>query len=164
MFLAAVAWLALAVFLPLLWLKSKVTLPRSFFYGTAANDKETPCRRSVKAPANALVNSPSNGVKTAYEMLKYAVKLHSSKPLFGQRDINRIVEEERQVVKKVAGVEKTETKTWKFFELSSYSWMSFSEVSEATLQIGKKQQQAGGEGGGTRGDNHGNIANLCYSF
>lgn len=137
MFLAAVAWLFLAVFLPLLWLKSKVTLPRSFYSGTAANDKETPCRRSIKSPANALVTSPSNGVKTAYDMLKYAVKLHSAKPLFGQRDINRIVEEEKQVVKKVAGVEKTETKKWKFFELSSFSWMTYGEVSEATLQIGK---------------------------
>ncbi len=48
----------------------------------------------------------------------------------------RIVEEQKNVTKMVAGVEKTELKTWKFFELSGYEWLTNAEILEKTHQIG----------------------------
>eukprot|EP00842_Homolaphlyctis_polyrhiza_P004789 jgi/Hompol1/5310/HPOL_004318-RA len=47
------------------------------------------------------------------------------------------------VTKMVAGVEKTEKKIWKYFELSDYKWMTYGEVDKATHEIGSGLRKLG---------------------
>lgn len=48
--------------------------------------------------------------------------------MFGYRDVEKMVEEEKEVKKMVGGKETSEKKVWKYFQLSGYRYVSFSEL------------------------------------
>ncbi|KAJ3215821.1 long-chain fatty acid-CoA ligase [Clydaea vesicula] len=135
-------WVAIAVVPPVLYLYSKVSFPRAVAVGSTGGENETAVLRSAKSP-NTLLAVPTAQILTLYELLKNSSTVYKSKNLFGQRDIKGTVEEEKQVKKVVAGVEKVETKKWKFFELTKFSWMSYKEVFEAAKEIGSALRHLG---------------------
>ena len=67
--------------------------------------------------------------------MRAAARTHGTKNSFGWRDIVSIHEEKKDVKKVVGGKEVTETKTWKYFELSDYKYLNFVQVKEAALEV-----------------------------
>ncbi|KZT01844.1 long-chain-fatty-acid-CoA-ligase [Laetiporus sulphureus 93-53] len=102
--------------------------------GPAKVDGETRIRRNALTK-DKLVTQPWEGIDTVYDVLMYAARTHGTKDAYGTRDIVDVHEEEREVKKIVGGKEITEKKTWKYFELSDYKYISFLQVKEAALEI-----------------------------
>ncbi|CAG8484402.1 9547_t:CDS:2 [Scutellospora calospora] len=96
---------------------------------------ETPMRRSLISP-NKLVDSPSENVKTLYDMMQYSVKTHGNKAAMGYRKVESIVEEEKEVTKFVGGEEIKEKKIWKYFQMSPYTYLTYEDVNEEIKNIG----------------------------
>ena len=116
--------------------KNMYGFPGSVEVGTSASPdgEATPIRR-LALTKDALVTRPLDGIDTACDVLDYAARTHGTKNAFGWRDIVDIVEEKKEVKKVVNGKEVTETKTWKYFHLSDYSYISFLQVQEAAREI-----------------------------
>jgi long-chain acyl-CoA synthetase len=93
-------------------------------------------RRCAIAQDN-LVTQPFEGIDTVFDIVSYAARVHGSRNALGWRDVEKIVEEDKEVKKMVEGKEVTETKTWKYFQLSDYKYINFVEVKEAVSEIGR---------------------------
>jgi long-chain acyl-CoA synthetase len=93
----------------------------------AANAAESGVRR-LAITRDELVTRPFEGIATAHDIIEYAARTHGEKPSLGWRDIVDIHEEAKEVKKSVDGKEVTETKTWKYFQLSDYKYLNFVEV------------------------------------
>ncbi|GLB35700.1 putative AMP-binding enzyme [Lyophyllum shimeji] len=99
-----------------------------------ANANEGPTRRLAIA-CEALVTQPSEGVETVFDVLQYAARTHGSSRAVGWRDVVRTHEEQKEVKKVVDGKVVTETKTWKYFELSDYKYISFVEFERMVADL-----------------------------
>ncbi|RDB17641.1 Long-chain-fatty-acid--CoA ligase 2 [Hypsizygus marmoreus] len=102
----------------------------------AAAEGEGPTRRCTLS-VDKLVTQPFEGVDTVYDIILYAARTHGTRNALGWRDILSIVEEEKEVKKLVDGVEVTEVKKWKYFQLSDYKYINFVEVKEAVSEIAR---------------------------
>ncbi|KAJ3082478.1 long-chain fatty acid-CoA ligase [Quaeritorhiza haematococci] len=136
MFFTITSWLFVAVLIPVGYLYVNVKPKRSVEIDSIpVNSNEGKVRRNILSP-DKLVTGPVPSVTTLYELLVHAAKTFGPAIMLGQRSVLKVVEEEKQVTKIVGGEEQKETKKWKFFALSSYDWMTYSEVKEAAEQIG----------------------------
>ncbi|KAJ7092372.1 long-chain-fatty-acid-CoA-ligase [Mycena belliarum] len=99
-------------------------------------DNEGPTRRLAIA-SDRLVTSPFEGIETGYDILEYVAKTHGTRDALGWRDIVDVHEEAKDVKKMVDGKEVTETKKWKYFQLSDYKYISYVELRERVSQIGR---------------------------
>ncbi|RKO96912.1 hypothetical protein CXG81DRAFT_13259 [Caulochytrium protostelioides] len=99
-------------------------------------------RRNIRHP-NALIARPSADVGTLYDILQFSVRTMANKRGFGARPVIKIHEETKDVKKVVDGVETTEKKTWKFWELGPYAWWSYKEFSDRAHQVGAGLLQLG---------------------
>src|SRR4051794_17936656 len=97
---------------------------------------ESCIRRSNLSP-DKLIESPEGDVKTLYDVLQHSIKkFGGSKNALGYRKIEKIIEEEKEVTKIIGGVEKKELKTWNYFQLSGYNWLTFDDVDQEVRAIG----------------------------
>ncbi|KAI0758848.1 long-chain-fatty-acid-CoA-ligase [Fomes fomentarius] len=108
-------------------------LPGSVDVGDAASG-QTPVRR-LAMTKEKLTTQPLEGIETVSDILDYAARTHGTKDSFGWRDIVDVHEEKKDVKKVVGGKEITETKTWKYFQLSDYKYISFVQVKEAAIEV-----------------------------
>ncbi|KAI8078679.1 uncharacterized protein BX664DRAFT_342473 [Halteromyces radiatus] len=92
-------------------------------------------RRSILAP-DAVVRVPDTNVHTLYDVLQNSVKKYGDRKAFGSRRLEKMVEEEKEVTKFINGVETKEKKTWKYFQLSPYEYITYKEVSDRAHAIG----------------------------
>ncbi|KAI9498714.1 hypothetical protein BDB00DRAFT_867335 [Zychaea mexicana] len=92
-------------------------------------------RRSILA-ADGVVRVPATDVHTLYDVLDRSVKKYGNRKAFGTRRIEKMIEEEKEVVKIVDGVEKKEKKVWKYFQLSGYEYVTYKEAGERAHAIG----------------------------
>ncbi|CDH58263.1 long-chain-fatty-acid--ligase [Lichtheimia corymbifera JMRC:FSU:9682] len=92
-------------------------------------------RRAIYSPEE-LVRIPHTDVHTLYDVLQYSVKRFGEKRAFGFRKVEQIIEEEKEVVKYVNGVEQKSTKTWKYFQLSGYHYLSYKSASQLAHELG----------------------------
>lgn len=95
---------------------------------------ETRIRRSALSP-DKLITRPWEGIDTVYDVLMYAARTHGTKDAYGHRETVEIHEEEKEVIKVVGGKEVKEKKTWKYFQLSDYKYISFQQVKDAAVEI-----------------------------
>lgn len=93
--------------------------------------------RRLAVTADKLLTQPSPDVNTLPDVLEHAVAKYPQKNAVGWRDIVRIVEEKKVIKKVVDGVEKEETKTWKYFELSDPKYLTFPEYRAAVREVAK---------------------------
>ncbi|KAI8896965.1 hypothetical protein BC833DRAFT_527622 [Globomyces pollinis-pini] len=94
-------------------------------------------RRMFSNKGQPLVTIPHPTVKTLYDILLYGCRVFpASQHLFGDRELRNIVEETKDVTKTVNGVETTEKKTWKYFDLGPYRWITYRDAKEITTAIG----------------------------
>ncbi|ORY46054.1 long-chain-fatty-acid-CoA ligase [Rhizoclosmatium globosum] len=93
-------------------------------------------RRSILSPKE-LTARPAEGINTVYDILVSSGKKYANKDALGARRIVDTIKEQKEVTKKIpGGGEVKEMKTWTYFELSPYSWMTFGEVKSLALTYG----------------------------
>jgi hypothetical protein len=103
---------------------------------------ETRVRRSILSP-DKLVETPAENVNTLYDVLRYSAHHYGDRNGFGYRKLLGTVQEEKEVMKVVNGVETTEKKTWSYFKLSDYYHYSYQEAAKITQTIGSGLKQLG---------------------
>ena len=142
-FIDLAAWVIVGVVIPGLMFHSLITRKLTVEVGAADGNYAGRPRRSHHSP-DALIATLNPEITTLYELLKYnAARLPPSQPLFGSREVVRVVEEEKMVTKTVGGVETTEKKVWKYFELSEFSWMTYRQCAQDALHIGAGLRKLG---------------------
>jgi len=97
---------------------------------------ESAIRRSSLFP-DKLVSQPFEGIDTVYDVLQYSARKYGTKNAYGYRDVLNMIEEEKEVTKMVDGKETKVKKTWKYFQLSDYKYISFIEFRDTAIDIGK---------------------------
>ncbi|RHZ70620.1 hypothetical protein Glove_269g28 [Diversispora epigaea] len=98
-------------------------------------DGETQIHRSFLSPNN-LSTIPSEEIHTLYDVFQHCVKTSETKNAFGFRKIVKIIEEEKEVTKIVGGEPIKEKKIWKYFQMSDYEYLNFSQANEIVKNIG----------------------------
>ncbi|KAF5349567.1 hypothetical protein D9756_008824 [Leucocoprinus leucothites] len=91
----------------------------------------------LAATSKELVARPIEGIDTTPDIVAYAAKKYDKTKALGWRDIIKIHEEQKEVKKTVDGKETTDTKTWKYFELSDYKYLDHVEFEAAVSQAGR---------------------------
>jgi long-chain acyl-CoA synthetase len=104
--------------------------------GPPAQPGESRIRRLEKTQ-DRFVTSPIEGIKTVHDVLLYSSRTYGDRPAYGYRDIIDIVEEQKEVTKTVGGEEVKETKTWKYFHLSDYKYISFTELKSIVSEVAR---------------------------
>ncbi|KAF7307833.1 Long-chain-fatty-acid-CoA ligase [Mycena kentingensis (nom. inval.)] len=102
----------------------------------AAADNEGPTRRLAIA-ADALITQPLEGIDTVYDVLQYAAKTHGTRDAIGWRDVVKVIEEAKDVTKVVDGKEVTETKKWKYFQLSDYKFINYVQLLDQVNEVAR---------------------------
>ncbi|KAJ7703899.1 long-chain-fatty-acid-CoA-ligase [Mycena rosella] len=100
------------------------------------SEDEGPTRR-LAISADRLVTQPFEGIDTVYDILEYVAKTHGTRDALGWRDVVDIHEEAKEVKKIVDGKEVTETKKWKYFQLSDYKYISYVGLREKVSEIAR---------------------------
>ena len=90
-----------------------------------------------------LVNSPSEDVKTIFDILKRSANTYGSAKAVGTRKLVKTHQETKKVKKTVDGKTEEVEKKWSFFELSEYKYISFVEYEKMCLQIGSGLRKLG---------------------
>ncbi|KND04167.1 long-chain fatty acid-CoA ligase FAA1 [Spizellomyces punctatus DAOM BR117] len=139
--ITVLAWIVISFALPIFLFGTRLGKPRAVTVGTATPTRSKP-RRCIKS-LHGLAHQPYPGVTTLYELLNYSVKVNGQKRAMGARRIVRQVQEEKQVTKMVDGQPVQETKKWNFYELSPFSWMTYTDVKEVTTRIGAGLRKIG---------------------
>ena len=110
------------------------------FFGKGSVEVPTeggsPVRRLAITAAN-LVTQPFEGIDIIPDVIDYAARTHGTRDAMGWRDIVDIHEEVKEVKKMVGGKEVTEKKTWKYFQLSDYKYLSFVDVQERVSALAR---------------------------
>ncbi|CAO3595195.1 unnamed protein product [Absidia cylindrospora] len=92
-------------------------------------------RRSHLSP-DALARIPDTTVHTLYDVLLYAKKKYGHRNAFGYRSVEKVIKEDKQVTKFIDGEEKQQTKTWSYFQLSSYKYLTYVQASREAHYLG----------------------------
>lgn len=127
---------------------SRIRSLRPGFYGKGSVEVSQPVQgegviRRCAFTADTLVTQPIEGVDTVFDILSHAANRHGTRNALGWRDILEVVEEVKEVKKVVDGKEITEKKTWKYFRLSDYKFLSFVEVKEVVSEIARAMLHLG---------------------
>ncbi|KAI8393753.1 uncharacterized protein BYT42DRAFT_596464 [Radiomyces spectabilis] len=94
-----------------------------------------PIRRSHLAPEGVL-QVPAPDVQTLYDVLQSSARKYKDKKGFGFRQVENTIEEIKEVSKFVDGVETKEKKTWKYFQVSPFHYITYREAVEIAHQVG----------------------------
>ncbi|PPR01286.1 hypothetical protein CVT24_006361 [Panaeolus cyanescens] len=93
--------------------------------------------RRLAIRKDELVSRPADGVDTIPDIIDYAARVHGNRAALAWRDVVDVHEEKKELKKVVDGKETTETKTWKYFELSDYKSISYLELQEAISEVAR---------------------------
>lgn len=99
-------------------------------------------RRSVYAK-EGLTRSPGGNVHTLYDILTHSAKKYPDRKGFGFRKVEKTVSEEKEVTKYINGEEVKQMKTWNFFQMSGYNYLSYKEASRLAHDVGSGLAQIG---------------------
>lgn len=90
-----------------------------------------------------LVTTPSEDVTTIFDILKRSADRFGNAKALGSRKLVKTHHETKKVKKMVDGKTEEVNKDWSFFELSGYSYISFSEYERLALQMGAGLRKLG---------------------
>ncbi|CED83926.1 Acyl-CoA synthetase [Phaffia rhodozyma] len=90
-------------------------------------------------------------IKTVYDIFPALAKRYGDKKAAAYRDVVTIVEEEKEVTKIVEGKEVKEKKTWKYFTLSEYKWLTYNQVYDRIQETASGLKHLGLQEGGRVG-------------
>ncbi|KAL8830542.1 MAG: hypothetical protein Q9191_001365 [Dirinaria sp. TL-2023a] len=103
--------------------------------GYQKKDGETIPRRHPTAK-DKLITTPSEDVKTIFDILKRSADRFGNAKALGTRRLVKTHTENKKVKKVVDGETKEVDKKWTYFELSEYSYISFVEYEKMVLAVG----------------------------
>ncbi len=84
----------------------------------------------------SLLSQPEDGVATVFDIVTRAARVFGNARAVGTRKLLKTHHETKQVVKIVDGREQRVEKKWTYFELSGYTYLSFTAYEQQVLQIG----------------------------
>ena len=99
--------------------------------------------RRHPASKDKLVTSPSEDVTTIFDILKRSADKFGNAKALGSRKLLKTHHETKKIKKTIEGKTEEINKDWSFFELSGYSYISFSEYEKLTLQMGAGLRKLG---------------------
>lgn len=99
--------------------------------------------RRHPASKDKLTTSPSEDVRTIFDILKRSADKFGNAKALGTRRLVKTHHENKKVKKTVDGVTKEVDKIWTYFELSDYSYISFVEYEKLALEIGAGLRKLG---------------------
>ena len=105
---------------------------------------ETRIRRSIQA-VDKLMDSPSSDIKTLYDVIQYSAKVRPNLNAIGYRKIVKMIEEQKEITKMVGGEPVKEKKTWKYFKLSGYHYLTYKDTKAVIDSIGSGLRKWGVE-------------------
>ncbi|KAL2120416.1 hypothetical protein VTJ04DRAFT_4443 [Mycothermus thermophilus] len=103
---------------------------------------ETPVRRHPLA-VNGLITKPSEEISTVFELVKVSVAKYGNAKCMGSRKLVRTHQDKKMVKKVVNGEEREVEKTWTFFEMSPYEYISYTDYERLTHQLGAGLRKLG---------------------
>lgn len=92
---------------------------------------------------DGLLTSPSEDVRTIFDIIKYSADRYGNAKALGTRRLIRTHNETKKVKKTVDGQTKEVDKSWTYYELSEYSYVSFVEYEKLTSQIASGLRKLG---------------------
>ena len=90
-----------------------------------------------------LVTTPSEDVRTIFDILKRSADKYGNAKALGTRKLVKTHHETKKVKKIVDGKTQEVDKNWTYFELSGYSYISFVEYESLTSQLGSGLRKLG---------------------
>lgn len=90
-----------------------------------------------------LVTTPSQDITTIFDILKWSADKFGNAKALGSRKLLKTHHETKKVKKTIDGKTEEVDKDWSFFELSGYSYVSFSEYENLALQVGAGLRKLG---------------------
>ena len=103
--------------------------------------------RRHPAAKNGLINSPSEDVKTIFDIVKRSADKYGNAKALGSRKVVKVHHEKTMVKKVVEGQTQEVEKQWSYFELSGYSYISFVEYEKMVMELGSGLRKIGMEKG-----------------
>ncbi|KAG8531666.1 uncharacterized protein KY384_003297 [Bacidia gigantensis] len=103
---------------------------------------ETIPRRHPKSK-DKLIDSPSEDVKTIFDILKRSANAYGNAKALGSRKLIKTHIETKQIKKMIEGKEQMVDKKWTYFELSGYNFITFTEYEKLCMQIGAGLRESG---------------------
>jgi long-chain acyl-CoA synthetase len=110
--------------------------------GYQKKEGETIPRRHPAAK-DQLIAMTADNVRTIYELVKRSAEMFGNAKAMGSRKLIKAHHEVKKVKKMVDGTPKEVDKTWTYLELSGYSYMSFVEYENLTLNLGAGLRKLG---------------------
>ncbi|EFR05095.1 long-chain-fatty-acid-CoA ligase 1 [Nannizzia gypsea CBS 118893] len=107
---------------------------------------ETIPRRHPTAK-DELLKTPNPEIATSYDNLRWSAKTYGNSKAVGSRKVVKTHVENKKVKRLVEGVEQEVDKEWTYFELSGYSYLTFTEYEQQALQLGAGLRKLGHEAG-----------------
>ncbi|KAE9381137.1 acetyl-CoA synthetase-like protein [Stipitochalara longipes BDJ] len=103
--------------------------------GSPQVEGETIPRRNANF-SEKLLSSPEEGIATIFDIVKYAAAKFGNGEAVGSRTLIKKHHETKKVKKMVNGEVQNVDKSWTYFELSGYKYLSFKEYETQVLQVG----------------------------
>ncbi len=99
--------------------------------------------RRHPAAKDKLITTPSEDVRTIFDILKRSADKFGNAKALGSRKLVKVHHETKKVKKTVDGKTTEVDKNWSYFELSGYSYISFVEYERLTSQLGSGLRKLG---------------------
>lgn len=99
--------------------------------------------RRHPASKDKLIDTPSDDVKTIFDIIKRSADKFGNAKVLGSRKLVKTHHENKKVKKTVDGKTEEVDKKWSYFELSEYSYISFVEYQTLTSQLGAGLRKLG---------------------
>ncbi|KAI9291467.1 acetyl-CoA synthetase-like protein [Neoconidiobolus thromboides FSU 785] len=110
---------------------------KSYVASESSEKDHSPVYRNYATKESGeLTTIPESGATTIYENLVNAAKKYGDTEAIGSRSIDDIIEEVKEIEKKVDGNIVKEKKTWKFYQLSPYKWFTYNQLVKNANDIG----------------------------
>ena len=99
--------------------------------------------RRHPAAKNGLILRPSEDVATTYDNFRRSARLFGNSKAVGTRRLIKTHVENKKVKKMVDGVEEEVDKQWTYFEMSGYTYKTYREYEQLSLQLGSGLRKLG---------------------
>jgi long-chain acyl-CoA synthetase len=96
---------------------------------------ETIPRRNARYP-DRLLSRPEDGISTVFDIVQHSARKFGDRNAMGSRKLIKKHTEIKRTKKIVDGELQDVDKTWTYFELSSYTYLSFRQHEAVALQLG----------------------------
>lgn len=118
--------------------KPRMSLPPPFTVEVADSkpaDGESKPRRNI-VTAGELRWQPEEGIETVFDIIKYSAGKYGDKKALGSRKLIEKHVETKKVKKVVDGKVTEVDKSWTYFEMGGYEYVSYNEHLKLVLELG----------------------------